>query len=64
MKKFVILIVILAVMTSLTNSYKEGKLRQHILLRNTPKVVREIEEAIDIMTIKKATNFIKNLPVK
>lgn len=62
--RLIVLLIIFSLFISLIESYNEGNLVNHFIFKNNPHLAREIERTIDIITLKDATNFIKNLPIR
>lgn len=64
LKKIIAVLILMSIVTSIHLSYTEGNLQNNIILRNLPKVAQTVEQTIDTLTLKNATSFISNLPVK
>ena len=64
MKKLIKLLLTLTIITVLMINYENGNLNKGLMFLGQHELARNIEQMIDIITLKEATRIINSLPVK
>ena len=64
MKKLIKLLLTLTIITVLMINYDNGNLNKGLMFLGQHELAKNIEQMIDIITLKEATRIINSLPVK